>query len=183
MYTKGRPHPMIDPKTRIEAINNLINTDDVAIVLFDNVLGYGSNEDMAGALAPSIKKVIKMKKEKGQEILFIASVCGTEEDIQVYSSQVEKLEDAGVLVLDTNAEAVYTAIRALGYINEDVETRFLNNSDELFLNQELEVINIGVENFANTILKNNGKVVQYNWSPIAGGDKRVQSLLEKLNSF
>ena len=183
MYTKGRPHPMIDPKTRIEAINKIITMDDVAVVLFDNVLGYGSNDDMAGALAPSIKKVITAKKEKGQDILFVASVCGTEEDFQVYSEQVDTLREAGVLVLDTNAEAVYTVIEALEYLQGNRESKSSKQSDELFLNKELGVINIGLENFANTVLKHEGKVVQYNWSPIAGGDKKMQSLLEILNSF
>jgi len=183
MYTKGRPHPMIDPITRVDAINNLMNKDEVAIVLFDNVLGYGSHEDMAGELASAIKKIIQSREEKGEEILFIASVCGTEEDIQVYSSQVEKLKDVGVMVLDTNAEAVYTAIEALKYINGNHEPKPSNNSGDLFLNQDLEVINIGLEGFANTILKHDGKVVQYNWAPIAGGDKRMQELLEKLNSL
>jgi len=183
MYTKGRPHPMIDPKTRVDAINNLINKDDIAIVLFDNVLGYGSNEDMAGALAPSIINVIKTKRAKGEEILFIASVCGTEEDIQSYSSQVEKLMDAGVLVLDTNAKASYMAIEALEYINGNRKFKIENDNADLFLNNEIGVINIGLENFAKTILKHNGKVVQYNWAPIAGGDKKMQNLLDKLNSF
>lgn len=183
MYTKGRPHPMIDPTTRVNAINDLIHNEDVAIVLFDNVLGYGSNEDMAGALAPSIKKIIESKRAKGQEILFIASVCGTEKDIQVYSSQVEKLQEAGVLVLDTNAEAVYTVIEALEYLNGNRESKTLDVSETIFLNKELAVINMGLENFANTILKHEGKVVQYNWAPIAGGDKRIQGLLDKLNSF
>ncbi len=182
MYTKGRPHPMIDPGTRKDAINKLIDQDDVAIVVFDNVLGYGSNEDMAGALIPSIQKITEAKKAKGQEILFIASVCGTEEDTQVYSLQVEKLNEAGVLVLDTNAEAIYTAIEALEYINSNKELKASNHNRGL-LNDELKVINMGLESFANTILKHNGQVVQYNWAPIAGGDKKMQNLLDTLNSF
>lgn len=183
IYTKGRPHPMIDPKTRVDAINNLAYNDDIAIILLDNVLGYGSNEDMAGALAPSIKKVMESKKAKGQEILFIASICGTEEDMQVYSAQLEKLEEAGVIVLDTNAEAVYTVIEAVEYLNGNLESKSLYRGDTILLNEELAVINIGLENFANTILKHDGKVVQYNWAPIAGGDKKIQSLLDKLNSY
>lgn len=183
MYTKGRPHPMIDPKSRIEAIDNLIHEENVAIVLFDLVLGYGSNEDMAGALTPSIKRLIQAKKEKSEEILFVASVCGTEEDIQRYSSQVEKLEEAGVLVLETNAKAVYLVIEALEYLNGNGEATLSNNYEDLFINKELEVINIGLQNFANTILKHEGKVVQYNWSPIAGGDKRLQGLLDKINCY
>ncbi|MGF7060502.1 acyl-CoA synthetase FdrA [Brassicibacter mesophilus] len=183
MYTKGRPHPMIDPRTRIEAINKLDEQDEVAVVLFDNVLGYGSNDDMAGALVPAIKKVSKLKKSKGQEIIFIASICGTEEDFQVYSSQVEKLKDAGVIVLDTNAEATFTAIEILKYLNSKDECKVSKESNDTLLNSELKIINIGLESFANTILKHNGQVVQYNWAPIAGGDKKTQSLLDKLNSL
>jgi FdrA protein len=182
-YTKGRPHPMIDPGTRIDAISKLMDRDDVAVVLFDNVLGYGSNTDMAESLAPSIKKVIKHKKAQNKEIVFIASVCGTESDIQTYSSQVKKLEDAGVLVLKTNAEAVFTAIEALKYIESNTKTDLSNIEKETLLNSELKVINIGLESFADTILKHEGKVVQYNWAPIAGGDKKIQSLLDKLNSL
>jgi FdrA protein len=183
IYTKGRPHPMIDSTTRINAINNLIDKDDVAIVIFDDVLGYGSNEDMAAALSPSIKKLIEDKRKKGQEILFIASVCGTEEDIQSYSLQVETLRDAGVMVLDTNAKMVYTAINALEYINGNHKVSLKKEKTQSLLDNEIGVINIGLENFAKTILKHNGKVVQYNWAPIAGGDKKMQNLLDKLNSF
>lgn len=182
-YTKGRPHPMIDPSTRIDILNKLIEKEDVAIVLFDNVLGYGSNDDMAGALAPEIKKVIEYKNSKGQDILFIASVCGTEEDKQVYSSQVTELKEAGVLVLDTNAEATYTAIEALKYLQTEDKTTVSEINKNGLLNTDLKVINIGLENFANTVLSHGGQVVQYNWSPIAGGDKKTQGLLDLLNSL
>ena len=80
-YTKGRPHPMIDPTSRIDAFNKLKNNNEVAIVLFDNVIGYGSNTDMASAISPPIKGLIEYKKDKGEEIIIIGSVCGTEEDI------------------------------------------------------------------------------------------------------
>lgn len=180
-YTQGRPHPMIDPSTKIDAIKKLTEKEDVAIVLIDNVLGYGSNADMAGALAPSIKMVIEDRKSKGQEILFIASICGTEEDTQVCSEQVAKLEDVGVLVLDTNAEVTFTAIEALKYLDSK-EVNKVSDSKTL-LNDELKIINMGLESFANTVINHGGQVVQYNWTPIAGGDVRMQNLLDKLNSL
>lgn len=180
-YTKGRPHPMIDPSTKIAAIEKLIGKEDVAIVLIDNVLGYGSHADMAGSLAPSIKKVIEDRQSKGKDILFIASICGTEEDTQVYSEQVNKLEEVGVLVLDTNAEATFTAIEALKYLDSKGENTVSNSNT--FLKDELKIINMGLESFANTVISHGGQVVQYNWTPIAGGDVRMQKLLDKLNSL
>ena len=180
-YTQGRPHPMIDPSTKIDAIKKLTEKQDVAIVLLDNVLGYGSNDDMAGALAPSIKSVIEDRKSKGKEIVFIASICGTEDDTQVYSEQVAKLEEAGVLVLDTNAEVTFTAIEALKYLDSKEDTTLVDSST--LLNSEPKIINMGLESFANTVISHGGQVVQYNWAPIAGGDVRMQNLLEKLNSL
>lgn len=180
MYTQGRPHPMIDPSTKVHAIEKLSNNDEVAIVLMDNVLGYGSSTDMAAALAKGVKKVNAAKAEKGQDILFIASICGTEEDIQVYSDQKQKLEEAGILVVDTNAEATYTAIEALKYLNSESAKEEKVSS---LLNTELKVINMGLESFANTVMDHGGQVVQYNWTPVAGGDVRMQNLLEKLSSL
>lgn len=182
MYTKGRPHPMIDPSTRINAIKDLRDRKDVAIVLLDNVIGYGGSSDMAGALAPHIKETINHKSDNGEELLFIASVCGTEEDIQVYSEQVEKLREAGVLVLDTNAEAVFTAIKALGYL-KDQNTNENKSQEKTLLNSDLKVLNMGLKSFAETILNHGGQVVQYDWAPIAGGDKKMQGILDILNSL
>lgn len=182
MYTQGRPHPMIDPSTRIDAIKKLRDRNDVAIVLLDNVIGYGGNSDMAGALAPHIKETIKQKKDNGEDILFIAAVCGTEEDIQVYSEQVEKLREAGVLVLDTNAEVVLTAISALDYLDNESANN-IKVQEKNLLNSDLRVINMGLKSFAETILSHGGEVVQYDWAPIAGGDKKMQGILDALNSL
>ena len=52
-YTKGRPHPMIDPEARLERLRDLAGEGDVAVVLLDVVLGYGSHPDPAAMLAPA----------------------------------------------------------------------------------------------------------------------------------
>ncbi|HEY0398610.1 MAG TPA: protein FdrA, partial [Acidimicrobiia bacterium] len=51
-FTKGRPHPMIDPEARIEHLRVEGARPDVAVVLLDVVLGYGAHDDPAGRLAP-----------------------------------------------------------------------------------------------------------------------------------
>lgn len=179
-YTQGRPHPMIDPGTRVDAIKSLKDKENVAIVLFDNVIGYGSSEDMAGALSPAIAEVIGNKRENGEEIVFIASVCGTEEDIQDYAEQVRLLEEAGVTVTDTNAQAAKLAKDAMAYL-EGIESSG-NNSDSL-VGKELRIVNVGLESFAKTLYDQKVDVVQYNWSPIAGGDKELQAMLKKLENI
>lgn len=103
-YTKGKPHPMIDPSTRNQAFIDFSKKEDTAILLFDIVLGYGSHEDPAANLLPIINKI---KEDKN--IVFIASVCGCEDDLQCYSKQVKQLESAGVIVAQSNAIAAQIA--------------------------------------------------------------------------
>ena len=50
-FTLGRPHPMIDPSSRLELLR-AGREPDVAVVLMDVVLGHGAHEDPAGQLAP-----------------------------------------------------------------------------------------------------------------------------------
>lgn len=109
-FTNGRPHPMIDPRLRVERIKKEGSDASVAVILFDVVLGYGSNMDMAGELIGSIESVQEKAKEQGRYISFIASVCGTDEDIQSRKDQIKKLEDAGVTVMPSNAQASRLAV-------------------------------------------------------------------------
>ena len=100
-FTDGRPHPMIDPRLRLQRMESEIDDPNVAVILFDILLGYGSHEDPAGALLPAILKA----KSRQLPITFIATICGTDEDFQGFESQKDKLKNAGVLVMDSNAEA------------------------------------------------------------------------------
>lgn len=108
-FTNGRPHPMIDPRLRVERIKKESSDPETAVILFDVVLGYGSNEDMAGALTTAIDEV-KQKLAEGRHISFVASVCGTDEDIQSRKEQIEKLQNSGVIVMPSNAQATRLAI-------------------------------------------------------------------------
>jgi hypothetical protein len=44
----------------------------------------------------------------------LASVCGTEKDPQNREEQIEKLKDAGVIVMPSNAQAVKMAVLIAG---------------------------------------------------------------------
>ena len=48
--------------------------------------------------------------EEGREVVFVASICGTYEDVQDYSAQKSLLEGQGVVVLESNAQAAQLAI-------------------------------------------------------------------------
>ncbi|HMC80572.1 MAG TPA: protein FdrA, partial [Acidimicrobiia bacterium] len=50
-FTKGRPHPMIDPEARLEHLRVEGARPDVAVVLVDVVLGHGSHPDPAAVFA------------------------------------------------------------------------------------------------------------------------------------
>jgi FdrA protein len=107
-YTKGRPHPMIDPMVRDEPLSGGLNDPKVAVVLVDVVIGLGSHADPAGHLATTIEK----ERSKDGPIV-IASVTGTEADPQVRSTQIARLEAVGVHVAPTNADAADWALEAV----------------------------------------------------------------------
>ena len=104
-YTSGRPHPMLDPEVRNDVLRDTLDDPDVAVVLMDIVIGFGAHEDPAGSLVAALSE----GRRNGPAI--VASVTGTEEDPQVWSVQVRKLENAGVLVAPSNAQAAELALR------------------------------------------------------------------------
>ena len=55
----------------------------------------------------------------------------------------------------------------------------IHKISELF-NQDLVVINIGLESFAENLKKEGVRVLKLNWKPPAGGDKKLASLLKRL---
>ena len=103
---------MIDATLRSERIIQEAKDPGTSIILFDIVLGYGSSSDPAGDLLPAIENAKEIAARKNRRLAFITHVCGTEDDIQNREIQEQKLRDAGVLVLSTNAQAA----RASGWI-------------------------------------------------------------------
>ena len=108
-FTKGRPHPMIDPSIRIEQLAVEAKDENIAVVLMDFVLGYGSHEDPVGAMIPAIIEAKAEKLLKGEYLIIIASVCGTEKDPQDLVESERRLKEAGVILMPSNAQAVRLA--------------------------------------------------------------------------
>ena len=114
VFTRGRPHPMIDFRLRNERL--LLEADDpkVAVILFDVVLGFGAHRDPAGELVPVIEKAQAAAAKKGRSIAFVGFVCGTELDPQGFARQEQALRAAGVILADSNAQAVRIAASIAG---------------------------------------------------------------------
>jgi succinyl-CoA synthetase alpha subunit len=104
-FTKGKPHPMISPETRNRYIVSEAEDPEVAVLLLDIVLGFGAHMDMAGALKGSIEAAKSTAEKRGGHLSVVASVCGTVKDPQNFASQAKKLEEAGVVVMPSNAQA------------------------------------------------------------------------------
>jgi len=117
-FTIGRPHPMIDQTERTRRFLREIKDPQVAVILIDFVLGFGSHinpvKDMMEALT--------IWKDQKQKIPIIAHVCGTELDPQDYEGILITLKNLGVYIMPSNAQAAllasYIAFRK--QINEEV---------------------------------------------------------------
>ncbi|MFA6003726.1 MAG: acyl-CoA synthetase FdrA [Elusimicrobiota bacterium] len=108
-FTVGRPHPMIDFSLRNRRIQEEANDPEVAAILLDVVLGYGSHPDPAGELAPTIAAAKAGAEKEGRRIIFLCSVTGTEKDPQIRSAVEKRLKEAGAMVLPSNAAAAKVA--------------------------------------------------------------------------
>lgn len=115
-FTVGRPHPMIDPSTRVDRIAKEVE-DDVAVILMDFVLGYGAHEDPVGEMLDSIKEAKEKMANKGRYLSVIASICGTDKDPQELENSKKRLEELGVIVMPSNAQAVRLTSKILQRLN------------------------------------------------------------------
>jgi FdrA protein len=102
-FTSGRAHPMIDPTIRKLRLVEEAKDPEVAVIMMDVMLGYGSHMDPAGAMLGAIADARKIAESEGRTLPILAHVCGTEEDPQPLSQQAAKLQAAGVHVFPTNA--------------------------------------------------------------------------------
>lgn len=104
-YTRGRPHPMIDPGLRLKRLQEEASDPQVGVILLDIVLGYCSHLDPAGVYAPAIRAAREQAAQAGRELPVIVSLCGTEGDPQQLSVQRRILREAGAEVYTSNADA------------------------------------------------------------------------------
>jgi FdrA protein len=104
-FTVGRPHPMIDNDLRIRRLLQEARDSRVAVIMLDVVLGYGAHPDPASELGNAVEEARRLAQGKKRELLVVASVTGTEDDPQCLSRTTTTLEQAGVIVCDSNSAA------------------------------------------------------------------------------
>lgn len=194
-YTQGKPHPMIDASTRIEYMKEAANDKSTGVILFDLVLGYGSHENMAEELSKGIKVLQDKAKEEERKLFFVTTICGTKKDRQGFDSQKKQMEDLGVIVCDSNKIAVEMAMYLVGYKYEELEKEILPRKVRKVTTPEVSekvkelienkprVINIGLKSFADVLESFDCEVVQYNWTPPAGGDIKLIKALQFLRGY
>ncbi len=107
-YTRGRAHPMIDQRLRLDALSAAAEPSTGAVLL-DVVLGHGAHADPAAELSPAVAQLV------GAGIPVIVSMCATRRDPQDRERQARALQEAGAEVHLSNAAA---ATRAAALVSE-----------------------------------------------------------------
>jgi len=108
-FTRGRPHPMIDPALRLQYLARAAQDPETAVILMDIVLGFCAHPNPAAAHVPAISQVRATAAAAGRSLPVIISLCGTEGDPQRLSMQRKALEAAGALVYESNVAAASAA--------------------------------------------------------------------------
>jgi len=108
-FTRGRPHPMIDPTLRLQYLERAAEDAETAVILLDIILGFCAHPDPAAIYAPAIERARARAEAAGRALPVIISLCGTEGDPQRLSAQRRAFEAAGTLVYESNTAAVLAA--------------------------------------------------------------------------
>ncbi len=168
VYTRGRPHPMIDPSLRNQMIGELKDDSSFGVLLLDIVLGFGSHLDPAGE---AVRAVTAMRAARRDEpIVVIATLTGTAEDPQDRNSQAAKLEEAGIVISESVRAAVMLAARAIAPLP------LVPDSPAPLLTQTPAIVNIGLRGFADDLHACGVRVVHEQWEPKPAGNERAQRL-------
>lgn len=115
-FTAGRPHPMIDFSLRNKRIIDEAKDKEVAIIMLDVVLGYGSNLHPDEELVPAIKQA----KIISPDLQIICSITGTDKDPQNFNKVKTALENAGVIVMPSNVAASELCVGIVQLLNKEV---------------------------------------------------------------
>ncbi len=122
-YTVGRPHPMIDPRSRAEAIVQAAQEPEVGVLLVDLVLGKGAHANPAQPLVAAVNDARRIATAGGRELAVLATLIGTARDPQGLDAQALALADAEIVTLATNADAARCAAMLVGAGVDEASTR------------------------------------------------------------
>ena len=182
-FTVGRLHPMLDNDLRIRRFEKEAADPEVAVILLDVVLGFGAHPDPASELAPAIAAGIKTAKAAGRHLQVVAIVCGTDEDPQGMEHQIKRLQEAGARVETSNDAAARTigrVLQAIQHSTQPIPDPGMTKVDLGVLKNPLAGINVGLESFTESLTEQGAQVVHVDWKPVAGGNERLNSILERM---
>lgn len=183
-FTVGRLHPMMDNELRIRRLMDEANDPEVAVIMLDVVIGYGSHPDPASELAPAIAKAKALAEKAGRNLEVVAVATGTDEDPQNLDNQIKQLKAVGVWVDTSNETVVRHAGKILQGLNQsaaDVEFK-MTPADLAPLRKPLAAINVGLESFAENLQAQGVQVVHVDWRPPAGGNEKLSGILERMKA-
>ncbi len=182
-FTVGRLHPMMDNELRIRRLYEEANDPEVAVIMLDVVIGYGSHPDPACELGEAIAKSIEIAKRAGRHLEVVCVVTGTDEDPQNLDSQISKLKEAGAWV-DTSNDLVVRRVgrimRALGERGAPATATQGKPVDLANLKKPMAAINVGLESFAANLKAQEAPYVHVDWKPPAGGNEKLMGILERM---
>ncbi|MCZ2127538.1 MAG: acyl-CoA synthetase FdrA [Anaerolineales bacterium] len=185
VFTVGRLHPMMDNDLRIRRLDKEAHDPEVAVILLDVVLGYGSHPNPASELAPAIVKARRAAEEAGRRLEVVALVAGTDEDPQNMDEQIRLLKEAGAIVEVSNDAAARRVGRLARALNQrGVSPTAATNPPVKVeaLNQPLAAINVGLESFFEALTSQGAEVVHVDWKPAAGGNEKLMDILARMKS-
>ncbi len=108
-FTRGRPHPMIDPSISLQYLASAADDPQTAVILLDIVLGFCAQQNPASVYSPAFVHAREKARVAGRSLPIIISLCGTEGDPQRLSLQRTALEAAGAMVFESNEMAAHAA--------------------------------------------------------------------------
>ena len=109
IFTRGKPHPGMDPSILVERMIQEARDPETAVILFDLLYGHAIHADPVGAMEDALREIQRIEKEEGRRICVIASLCGTDIEPQDVRDQARRLKEYGVILQPSNAKAALLA--------------------------------------------------------------------------
>lgn len=108
-FTVGKPHPTLEPAMRVPGIVKEGADPEVAVLLLDFILTPPANIDPVGTSVKALRDAMDAATARGGKLAVVASVLGTDADLQNVTLQRRKLREAGVYVCKSNRQAAQLA--------------------------------------------------------------------------
>jgi FdrA protein len=169
---------------RIRRLLEEAKDPEVAVIMLDVVIGFGSHADTASELGPAVAKAKEIAAKDGRYLEVVVVATGTDKDPQNLDNQIEQMRDGGAWVSSSNEEVIRYAGSILRALNEKAEDEYVFTPVDLeTMDKELQAINVGLESFAEDLVKQEVPVVHVEWKPPAGGNEKLAAILERMKKF